>query len=129
MATQVEHIKWVPGTQFMVDGFRFQNGRCRHYFLTHAHGDHTTGLSKSFSAGTIYCTPITAKLLREESRIPEQYVKAVELDEPFTLQGHRITAICANHCPGACMFLFELMQPNQASSLISRVILHTGDFR
>ena len=30
MATQVESIKWVPGTRFICDGFRFQSPDCRH---------------------------------------------------------------------------------------------------
>lgn len=51
MASQVEAIKWVPGTPFLVDGFRFQHPACRAFFLTHMHSDHTTGLSRSFSAG------------------------------------------------------------------------------
>lgn len=37
MATQDEKIKWVEGSPFMVDGFRFTNPRCRHYLLTHFH--------------------------------------------------------------------------------------------
>ena len=80
---QVESIKWLPGTRFIVDGFRFQSPKCQCYFLTHAHSDHTCGLTKvrsspacfpvcrgqcstersfnlqSFSGGTIYCTLIT----------------------------------------------------------------------
>lgn len=129
MASQVEHIKWVPGTPFMVDGFRFQTGRCKHYFLTHAHGDHTTGLNKSFCAGIIYCTPVTARLLVEETRISPNYVTAVNLDSPFEVEGIRITAICANHCPGACMFLFQPSQAQRSGSGLQRTILHTGDFR
>lgn len=46
MATQVEQIKWVPHTSFLVDGFAFKHPRCRYYFLTHAHSDHTVGLSR-----------------------------------------------------------------------------------
>lgn len=37
MATQDEKIKWVEGSPFMVDGFRFANPRCKHYLLTHFH--------------------------------------------------------------------------------------------
>lgn len=37
MATQDEKIKWVEGTPFMVDGFRFTNPKCKHYLLTHFH--------------------------------------------------------------------------------------------
>jgi phosphoribosyl 1,2-cyclic phosphodiesterase len=51
MASQVEGVKWVPGTSFIVDGFRFQHPACTAYFLTHAHSDHTTGLTQAFSAG------------------------------------------------------------------------------
>ena len=43
MAQQLEHLKWINGTNFMVDGFNFQNARCKNYFLTHFHSDHTTG--------------------------------------------------------------------------------------
>lgn len=43
MAEQVENIKWVPNTLFMVDGFRFQTSRCKHYWLSHYHSDHTIG--------------------------------------------------------------------------------------
>lgn len=34
MAAQVEAVKWVPGTKFIVDGFRFQSPACAAYFLT-----------------------------------------------------------------------------------------------
>ncbi|CAN0498026.1 unnamed protein product [Scytosiphon promiscuus] len=37
MATQDEKIKWVEGSPFIVDGFRFTNPRCKHYLLTHFH--------------------------------------------------------------------------------------------
>ena len=37
MATQDEKIKWVEGSPFMVDGFRFQTPQCKHYLLTHFH--------------------------------------------------------------------------------------------
>ena len=43
MAEQVESIKWVPNTRFLVDGFRFQSPRCSSYFLSHMHGDHYCG--------------------------------------------------------------------------------------
>ena len=43
LSRQVEGIKWIPGTKFIVDGFRFQSTACQCYFLTHVHADHTTG--------------------------------------------------------------------------------------
>lgn len=46
------------GTSMMVDGFAFTNPRCKVYFLTHCHSDHTVGLTNSFNAGTIWCSPV-----------------------------------------------------------------------
>ena len=54
MAQQIEHIKWIHGTNFMVDGFNFQNPKCKNYFLTHFHSDHTTG---SCSVPTCFIYP------------------------------------------------------------------------
>lgn len=129
MAAQLEQVKWIPGTRFIVDGFKFPSGKCRHYFLTHAHADHTIGLKKSWNAGTIYCTPVTAKLIIEEQSIPKGIVSVIPLNEPFWLEGVRITALCANHCPGACMLLFQSPIDSPNGSQKFRSILHTGDFR
>jgi DNA cross-link repair 1A protein len=125
MATQYEAAKWIPGTSFLVDGFRQTTHKCKHYFLTHAHGDHTTGLAKSWRGGTIYCTPITARLITEEAGISRAHVVPAPLDKPFVVAGVTITPLCANHCPGACMFLFAVPQPCGQP----RHILHVGDFR
>ena len=46
MASQWEHIKKVPNTNFIVDGFKFQTPKCRHYWLTHSHSDHTIGMHR-----------------------------------------------------------------------------------
>ncbi|KAK9806253.1 hypothetical protein WJX72_007365 [[Myrmecia] bisecta] len=128
MAAQVEHLKWIQGTNFMVDGFNFQSPRCRSYFLTHFHSDHTTGLRKNFCGGVIYCSEITAVLLRKDMGMPPERIIPLPMDEPLEIDGVTVTLIDANHCPGSCMFLFQL--PYKAASPSSpRVILHVGDMR
>ena len=127
MAEQVENIKWVPNTRFLVDGFRFQSPRCSSYFLTHMHGDHYTGetcswassarnrlcsalftaygcsgLSKSFGVGQleavhIFCSKITAELLVHDFGIPAHRVCALPLDQPVTVDGVLVTLVDANH--------------------------------
>jgi DNA cross-link repair 1A protein len=129
MATQFEAAKWIPGTSFLVDGFRQTTTACRHYFLTHAHADHTTGLSRGWHrrvpSAVIYCTPVTARLIVEEQGISRAHVQSVPLDQAFTVEGVQVVPLCANHCPGACMFLFAVKQKDGGM----RHTLHTGDFR
>ncbi|KXZ47402.1 hypothetical protein GPECTOR_35g840 [Gonium pectorale] len=116
MATQVEDIKWIPGTDFIVDGFAFQSPKCRHYFLTHFHSDHTVGLSRSFRGGIIYCSPVTARLLIHDMGMRPQVVRPLEVGVPVIIESVRVTPLDANHCPGAVMFLFEVPTDGSDSS-------------
>ncbi|DBA71749.1 TPA: hypothetical protein ACH3X2_011021 [Trebouxia sp. C0005] len=125
MAQQLEHLKWINGTNFMVDGFNFQNARCKNYFLTHFHSDHTTGLNRAFSSGVIYCSPITATLLTKDMGMPAERVIPLPVDTPIIIDGVSVTLMDANHCPGACMMLFKV--PSKTGK--PQVILHTGDMR
>ena len=125
MAAQLEAVKWIPGTKFLVDGFRFQSSECTAYFLTHAHSDHTTGLYRSWASGTIFCSPVTARLITEEMGIKRAFVKVVELNKPILVRGVTVTFLDANHCPGACMILFQV--PGKCGEVQN--VLHTGDFR
>ena len=135
MASQVEGVKWVPGTRFLVDGFRFPSAACRHYFLTHAHSDHTTGLSPTFSAGVIYCSHVTYRLLVHDMGMPPQVLRPLDLDVPTVIDGVEVTPICANHCPGAVCFLFKIPSTRSgepgttAQTVPQQTVLHTGDFR
>ena len=91
MASQVADIKMVKGVQpcFIVDGFNFCVAACEHYFLTHYHSDHITGLSAAFDLGDIYCSAITARLLLHDKGVNEKIVKIVPLNT--TLQVNSIT--------------------------------------
>src|SRR5690606_9032338 len=98
----------------------------RVFFLTHMHGDHYTGLHPAWNRGPIYCTEVTARLagakfgpavgaLCRPLEIGTQTMIYADDTVPFA-----VTPLPANHCPGACMFVFE--------GPFGR-ILHTGDFR
>eukprot|EP00887_Chlorella_sp_A99_P001128 scaffold14.g1128.t1 len=140
----VESVKRVPGTAFIVDGFRFPSPNCRAYFLTHAHSDHTTGLSRAWDAGPVYCSAVTARILQHDMGIPRDRLHVLPLDTPTWIAGVEVTAIDANHCPGAVMLLFRIAAtPGQSGThedsmrssgdssraQAGTVVLHTGDFR
>mmetsp|Transcript_25863 Transcript_25863/g.43973 ORF Transcript_25863/g.43973 Transcript_25863/m.43973 type:complete len:868 (+) Transcript_25863:41-2644(+) len=115
------NTRTVPGTpQFTVDGFKHQRPDVQHYFLTHFHADHYDGLNKSFDAGIIYCSEITANLLQYKYGIRPDSVSILPLEKEVDVYGIKVTALDANHCPGAVMLLFKTPEG---------VYLFTGDFR
>lgn len=65
--------------------------------------DHTTGLYKSFSSGTIYTSKGTASLIVELMGVNQERVVALEMNKPHMVAGFELTLIDANHCPGAVM--------------------------
>jgi DNA cross-link repair 1A protein len=95
--------------------------RHRHWFLTHFHADHYKGLGAKFDRGTIYCTPITAALVKQQLRVRPRMLREVCINDSIVVDGFRVTFLPANHCPGAAMLLFE--NPGQLPTL------HTGDAR
>ena len=124
MATQHAALKRLapPLQKFIVDGFNFCEPDVRHYLLTHAHSDHTTGLNASFDLGTIYCSSITARVLRSTIGTRQKLLCTLEVGETIEVEGVMITALDAGHCPGALMFLFHDLASGHRA-------LHTGDCR
>ncbi|GJQ14779.1 hypothetical protein GpartN1_g6570.t1 [Galdieria partita] len=125
--------KKVPGTSFTVDSFKAAGqGDCCQFFLSHFHSDHTVGLTSKFQSGVIFCSPITASLIRSQLGVKEEYIHVLELNQSCYIQdegkstrgttGATVTLLDANHCPGSVMFLFFVWQTKE-------LILHTGDFR
>nr|XP_017092113.2 DNA cross-link repair 1A protein isoform X2 [Drosophila bipectinata] len=113
--------KVVEGTTFCVDGFQFGDvAGVTHYFLTHFHADHYIGLTKKFSH-PLYMSPVTARLVRLFIKVDEKYIHEIDVDQTIMVDNVEVTAIDANHCPGAVMFYFKLRS--------GECILHTGDFR
>ncbi|XP_041955217.1 5' exonuclease Apollo [Alosa sapidissima] len=120
--------KLIPHTPVAVDFWQVR--KCAHvrlFFLSHMHSDHTSGLSSTWSNRPIYCSPITAKLLKLKLRVKDKWIHPLELGDPHLLalddigkERMTVTLMDANHCPGAVMFLFEGYFGN---------ILYTGDFR
>nr|QDO16373.1 DNA cross-link repair 1A [Lingulodinium polyedra] len=108
---------------FCVDGFQFADASVtEHYFLSHFHSDHTVGLSKGFAEGLIYCSPITARLVKEFIQVDSDRIRTLPLDEPTEVAGVRVTLVDANHCPGAVVFLFHHLATGHTA-------VHTGDVR
>jgi ribonuclease BN (tRNA processing enzyme) len=99
----------------IVDGFKFAGSHCTHYFLSHFHSDHYTGLSDTFHHGLIHCSQITARLLPTLGVYP-QYIAAHDFDSPFVLEDVQLTLTEANHCPGAALILFQQLRLAEADS-------------
>ena len=122
MATQHAAVKRLapPLNKFIVDGFNFCEPDVRHYFLTHAHSDHTCGLHASFDLGTIICSSITARILRATVGLKPKLLQTIDVGETIDVEGIAVTGLDAGHCPGSLMFLF--FDPSTGHRA-----LHTGD--
>ncbi|KAG1346971.1 DNA ligase [Cocos nucifera] len=120
------HSKLIPRTRFIVDGFRSAGDFSVSYFLSHFHSDHYAGLSPSWSKGLIICSETTARLVVEILNILPFFVVSLSLGETVEIDGWDVTAVDANHCPGAVQFLFKA---HGSGGHRPERYVHTGDFR
>ncbi|KAF2465013.1 DRMBL-domain-containing protein [Lindgomyces ingoldianus] len=124
--------KILPGLYICVDAFRYGAVKDQNaYFLSHFHSDHYIGLTSSWSHGLIYCSKVTANLVRQQLRVDSKWVVDLEFETKAEIpntEGVHVTMIPANHCPGSSLFLFEKEIGKGTNSRLQR-ILHCGDFR
>ncbi|CAD6505525.1 BgTH12-01015 [Blumeria graminis f. sp. triticale] len=124
--------KIIPGFNICVDAFRYGAVQgCHAYFLSHFHSDHYIGLTSSWCHGPIYCSKVTANLVKQQLRVDSKYVIPLEFERRIEIPGIQkvsVFMISANHCPGSSLFLFEKITGLEASPRSQRV-LHCGDFR
>lgn len=111
-----------------MDAFNFGKiADCDGYFLTHYHSDHYGGLKSKWSHGPIYCSQVTANLVKQELGVDRRYVHPLPMNELYPIPNSNVTIalIDANHCPGSVLFLFIVQMPDGTQVRH----LHTGDFR
>jgi DNA cross-link repair 1A protein len=113
----------------VVDGFQFAAPALSGlYFLSHFHADHYIGLQKDFSCGLIFCSEKTRALALLRLRVHPDRIVALPLNKRVSLKQYdnalnleSVVLLDANHCPGACTFVFRLST--------GKSFWHTGDFR
>lgn len=106
--------KRLPGTSILTDAFMYTRAIQSLawpaddpplFFLSHFHADHYAGLSGRWCAGTIYCSEITARLVRNAFGAGPDVV-SLPLHERIEIGGVRVTLIDAHHCRQLLFFFF-----------------------
>lgn len=124
--------KIIPNFSICVDAFRYGAVQdCNAYFLSHFHSDHYVGLTESWRHGPIYCSKVTANLVRQQLKVDPKWIVPLEFEKTTEVSdtgGTHVTLIEANHCPGSAIFLFEKRLGQGSAARLHRV-LHCGDFR
>ncbi|KAK8301675.1 hypothetical protein V6Z12_D04G039000 [Gossypium hirsutum] len=101
-------IEMPKGLPFSVDTFSPSSKRKRHHFLTHAHKDHTSGISSHFSY-PIYSTHLTKSLvLLHYPQLDDSLFVGIEVGESIVIndpngefQGSFMATII-RFCPCLC---------------------------
>ena len=122
------HYKRVVNTPFAVDAFTYGAvPGVVAYFLSHFHADHYMGLTSAWDGGPIYCSEVTAALVALRLRVRGELLRPLPLNARVRVPGSacHVTLLEANHCPGACLLLFE----TAGAPADTPFTLHTGDFR
>ena len=92
-------------------------------------------MTANWTHGPIYCSTVTASLIKQQIRVDPQYVVSLPLNQTVKIEGVDVTLIEANQsilnscwinnsCPGSVLFLFEKKIGKRDFR-----ILHCGDFR
>lgn len=76
-----------------MDGFHNCGPWSKHYFLSHFHADHYGGLGRGFTAGTIYCTEETARLVTLHLGVPRQRLAVLSLGKAHRIDGKQVTLV------------------------------------
>nr|XP_023901551.1 5' exonuclease Apollo-like [Quercus suber] len=97
-------IEMPKGLPFSVDTWTSSSKRKRHHFLTHAHKDHSFGISSHFSF-PIYSTLLTKSLvLQHYPQLDDSLFVEIEIGQSVVVDdpggAFTVTAFDANHCPG-----------------------------
>ncbi len=126
---KVPSFKWIPDSKFVVDAFNYGLiAGAEAYFLTHFHSDHYQGLNGRFWQAApdqlrMFCSPVTASLVKKELRVPEERIVQLEVGLLYACgDDWKVGVLDANHCPGSVMLVFW-------DRSRGRWHLHTGDFR
>nr|POF20247.1 5' exonuclease apollo [Quercus suber] len=96
-------IEMPKGLPFSVDTWTSSSKRKRHHFLTHAHKDHSFGISSHFSF-PIYSTLLTKSLvLQHYPQLDDSLFVEIEIGQSVVVDdpdgAFTVTAFDANHCP------------------------------
>ncbi|KAL8133002.1 hypothetical protein AgCh_008463 [Apium graveolens] len=107
-------IEMPRGVPFSVDTWTPCSMQKRHRFLTHAHKDHTQGIT-TYHSYPIYSTLLTRTLtLHYYPQLDESLFVNIEVGDSIVIRDpdgdFSVSAFDANHCPGDCRLDQECLQ-------------------